>query len=340
MSPSKSISVADLSGKQKVAILVISLGQHHSVRLLKLLSEEEIEEITLEIANFKKIDSDLQEEILQEFYNMAVAQEYIMSGGVDYARSILNDAVGSNKADEIISRLSSFLRVSPFDFLKHTDSKQLLTFISNEHPQTIALILSYLDAGDAAPVLSGLTPEIQVDVARRLANMDRCSPEVIREVERILEQKISSVMTTDTQQTGGVKSLVEVLNLVDRATEKAIMESLEDSEPELADEVKRLMFVFEDIKMLDDRAIQAVLGQTDKKDLGLALKSVAEDVKTKCLKNMSQRAAQSLMEEMEFMGPVRLKDVEDAQQRIVAVIRRLEESGEIIIDRGGDNAMV
>ncbi|MEZ5339746.1 MAG: flagellar motor switch protein FliG [bacterium] len=340
MPTDRTISVSELNGKQKVAILVIALGQEHSVKLLRLLSEEEIEEITLEIANFKKINADLQEEILQEFYNLAVAQEYIMSGGVDYARTILNDAVGSSKADEIIGRLSSFLRVSPFDFLKHTDPKQLLTFISNEHPQTIALILSYLDPGDAAPVLGGLAPEVQVDVARRLANMDRCSPEVIREVERILEQKISSVMTTDIQQTGGVKVLVEVLNLVDRTTEKAIMESLEDSEPELADEVKRLMFVFEDIKMLDDRAIQAVLGQTDKKDLALSLKSVAEDVRSKCLKNMSQRAAQSLVEEMDFMGPVRLKDVEDAQQRIVAVIRRLEESGEIIIDRGGDNAMI
>ena len=340
MTADRAISVSELNGKQKVAILVIALGQENSVKLLRLLGEEEIEEITLEIANFKKISPDMQEEILQEFYNLAIAQEYIMSGGVDYARTILNDAVGSNKADEIIGRLSSFLRVSPFDFLKHTDPKQLLTFISNEHPQTISLILSYLEPSDAAPVLGGLAPEVQVDVARRLANMDRCSPEVIREVERILEQKISSVMTTDIQQTGGVKSLVEVLNLVDRSTEKAIMESLEDSEPELADEVKRLMFVFEDIKMLDDRAIQAVLGQTDKKDLALALKSVAEDVRMKCMKNMSQRAAQALTEEMDFMGPVRLKDVEDAQQRIVAVIRRLEESGEIIIDRGGENAMI
>ena len=340
MTADRAISVSELNGKQKVAILVIALGQENSVKLLRLLGEEEIEKITLEIANFKKISPDMQEEILQEFYNLAIAQEYIMSGGVDYARTILNDAVGSNKADEIIGRLSSFLRVSPFDFLKHTDPKQLLTFISNEHPQTISLILSYLEPSDAAPVLGGLAPEVQVDVARRLANMDRCSPEVIREVERILEQKISSVMTTDIQQTGGVKSLVEVLNLVDRSTEKAIMESLEDSEPELADEVKRLMFVFEDIKMLDDRAIQAVLGQTDKKDLALALKSVAEDVRMKCMKNMSQRAAQALTEEMEFMGPVRLKDVEDAQQRIVAVIRRLEESGEIIIDRGGENAMI
>ncbi len=277
----------------------------------------------------------MQDEILREFYNLALAQEYILQGGVDYARSVLRDAVGEEKAGEIIGRLSSFLRVTPFDFLKKTDPKQLLTFISNEHPQTIALILCYLDPEDAAPVVGGLPPEIQVDVARRIANMDRTSPEVIREVERVIEQKVSSVMTTEVTQSGGVKNLVEVLNLVDRATEKAIMENLEDSDPELADEIKRLMFVFEDIKLLDDRSVQTVLGQTDKKDLAMAIKGVAEDVREKVMRNMSKRAAASLQEEMDFMGPVRLKDVEDAQQRIVNVIRRLEESGEIIIERGG-----
>jgi len=324
----------DLTGKQKVALLVISLGQATSVKLLRLLTEEEIEEITLEIANFKKVDADLQEEILQEFYNLALAQEYIMQGGVDFARDILQGALGDNKAEEIIGRLSSFLRVTPFDFLKRTDSKQLLTFIANEHPQTIALILCYLEPEDAAPVLGGLPPEVQVDVARRIANMDRTSPEVIREVERVIEQKVSAVMTTEVAQSGGVKNLVEVLNRVDRGTEKAIMENLEDSDPELADEVKRLMFVFEDVRILDDRAIQAVLGQSEKKDLALALKGVSEDVKEKLLKNMSKRAAASLQEDMDFMGPVRLKDVEDAQQRIVNVIRRLEEAGEIIVERG------
>lgn len=277
----------------------------------------------------------MQDEILREFYNLALAQEYILQGGVDYARSVLKDAVGDEKASEIIGRLSSFLRVTPFDFLKKTDPKQLLTFIANEHPQTIALILCYLDPDDAAPVVSGLPPEVQVDVARRIANMDRTSPEVIREVERVIEQKVSAVMTTEVTQSGGVKNLVEVLNLVDRATEKAIMENLEDSDPELADEIKRLMFVFEDIKMLDDRSIQAVLGQTDKKDLAMALKGVGEEVREKIMKNMSKRAASSLQEDMDFMGPVRLKDVEDAQQRIVNVIRRLEESGDIIIERGG-----
>jgi flagellar motor switch protein FliG len=334
------LSVADLTGKQKVAILIISLGQTISVKLLKLLSEEEIEEITLEIANFKKVDPNLQEEILTEFYNLAVAQEFIMQGGVEYARGILEDAVGGGRAEEIIGRLSSFLRITPFDFLKHTDAKQLLSFIQGEHPQTISLILSYLDPEDAAPVLSGLPPEVQVDVAQRIAAMDRTSPEVIREVERVLEQKVSAVMTTEIAQAGGVKNLVEVLNRVDRSTEKAIMENLEDSDPELADEVKRLMFVFEDIKLLDDRAIQTVLGQADKKDLALALKSVSDELKEKILRNMSQRASASLQEDMDFMGPVRLKDVEDAQQRVVNIIRRLEDSGEIIIERGGESTLV
>jgi flagellar motor switch protein FliG len=335
-----SYSIADLNGKQKVAILIISLGQEASVKLLKMLDEEEIEEITLEIANFKKVDPGLQEEILMDFYNLAIAQDYIMSGGVDYARNILEDALGSGRADEIIGRLSSFLRVTPFDFLKHTDAKQLLSFIQNEHPQTIALIMSYLDPENAAPVLSGLPPEIQVDVSQRIANMDRTSPEVIREVERVLEQKVSAVMTTEIVQAGGVKNLVEVLNRVDRSTEKSIMENLEDSDPELADEVKRLMFVFEDVKLLDDRAIQTVLGQADKKDLALALKGVSDDVRDKIMRNMSKRAAASLQEDMDFMGPVRLKDVEDAQQRVVNIIRRLEDSGEIIIERGGESTLV
>jgi flagellar motor switch protein FliG len=334
------LSVVDLTGKQKVAILIISLGQKISVKLLKLMSEEEIEEITLEIANFKKVDPNLQEEILTEFYNLAIAQEFIMQGGVEYARGILEDAVGGGRAEEIIGRLSSFLRITPFDFLKHTDAKQLLSFIQGEHPQTISLILSYLDPEDAAPVLSGLQPEIQVDVAQRIAAMDRTSPDVIREVERVLEQKVSAVMTTEIAQAGGVKNLVEVLNRVDRSTEKAIMENLEDSDPELADEVKRLMFVFEDIKLLDDRAIQTVLGQADKKDLALALKSVSDELKEKILRNMSQRAAASMQEDMDFMGPVRLKDVEDAQQRVVNIIRRLEDSGEIIIERGGESTLV
>jgi flagellar motor switch protein FliG len=332
-------SVMDLTGKQKVALLVISLGQQTSVKLLKLLTEDEIEEITLEIANFKKVDPAMQEEILREFYNLALAQEYIMQGGVDYARDVLRGAVGDGKADEIIGRLSSFLRVTPFDFLKRTDTKQLLNFISSEHPQTIALILCYLDPEDAAPVVGGLPPEVQVDVARRIANMDRTSPEVIREVERVIEQKVSAVMTTEVTQSGGVKSLVEVLNRVDRSTEKAIMENLEETDPELADEVKRLMFVFEDVKILDDRAIQAILSQAEKKDLALALKGVGDDVKEKIMKNMSKRAAGSLQEDMDFMGPVRLKDVEDAQQRIVGIIRRLEEAGEIIIERGGSQML-
>jgi flagellar motor switch protein FliG len=334
------MTVAQLTGKQKVAMLIITLGHETSVKMLRLLTEDEIEEITLEIANFKKVDPDLQEEILREFYNLAMAQEYIMQGGVEYARGVLNEALGTGRAEDIIGRLSSFLRVTPFDFLKHTDAKQLLSFIQGEHPQTIALILAYLTPDISAGVLAGLPPETQVDVARRIATMDRSNPEVIREVERVLEQKVSAVMTTEIIQTGGVKNLVEVLNRVDRSTEKAIMESLEDNDPELADEVKRLMFVFEDVRMLDDRAIQTVLGQTDKKDLALALKAVGDEVKERILKNLSKRAGASLQEDMDFMGPVRLKDVEDAQQRIVNIIRRLEDSGEIVIERAGEASYV
>ncbi len=329
-------ALSDLNGRQKVAVLLIALGQQLSVEVLKHLSEEEIESITLEIANFQKIEPELQEEVLEEFYNMLLAQRYISLGGVGYARDVLERALGSGKADEIISKLSSFIKVSPFDFLKRTDPQQLLAFIQNEHPQTIALILSYLPPESASQILSGLPPEIQVEVARRIATMDRTSPDVVREVERVMEKKLSTLLETEFSQVGGIQALVEVLNRVDRGTERLILESLEDQDPELAEEVKKRMFVFEDIRLLDDRSIQLVLREIDMKDLALALKAVSDDVKNRIFKNMSQRAAQTLQEDMEYMGPVRLKDVEDAQQRIVATIRRLEEEGQIIIARGGE----
>ncbi len=329
-------ALSDLNGRQKVAVLLIALGQQLSVEVLKHLSEEEIESITLEIANFQKIEPELQEEVLEEFYNMLLAQRYISLGGVGYARDVLERALGSGKADEIISKLSSFIKVSPFDFLKRTDPQQLLAFIQNEHPQTIALILSYLPPESASQILSGLPPETQVEVARRIATMDRTSPDVVREVERVMEKKLSTLLETEFSQVGGIQALVEVLNRVDRGTERLILESLEDQDPELAEEVKKRMFVFEDIRLLDDRSIQLVLREIDMKDLALALKAVSDDVKNRIFKNMSQRAAQTLQEDMEYMGPVRLKDVEDAQQRIVATIRRLEEEGQIIIARGGE----
>ncbi len=341
MVKSESKGFSDFTGKQKAAILVIALGQDASIRLLKELSEEEIESITLEIANFRNVTPELQEKVFDEFYNMLMARSYLAAGGMDYARSLLNEAVGADKSDEILGKLSTFLRVAPFDFLKRTDKEQLLSFIQTEHPQTIALILAFMEAQDAAKVIQGLPADIQPEVAQRLAKMDRTSPEVIREVERVIEQKVSAVVSTELSSAGGIPDLVSVLNYVDRSTEKLILEALEDRDPELADEVKRMMFVFEDIRLLDDRTVQKVMQEIpDKKDLAIALRGVSDEVKDKILRNMSKRAAATLQEDMDFMGPMRLKDVEDAQQRIVEVIRKLEEAGDIIIERGGQSQFV
>ncbi|HAA90237.1 MAG: Flagellar motor switch protein FliG [Thermoanaerobacterales bacterium 50_218] len=329
-----------LTGKQKAAILLISLGPELSAQVLKHMNEDEVEQLTLEIANIRKIPPEERDEVCQEFYQMCVAHEYITQGGIEYAKELLEKAFGPQKSAEIIARLTATLQVRPFDFIRKADPNQLLNFIQNEHPQTIALIIAYLDPEQAAAVLSALPPELQVDVARRVALMDRTSPEIIKEVERVLERKLSSVVLQDYTSAGGVKSLVEVLNRVDRATEKTIIESLEVQDPELAEEIKKLMFVFEDIVYLDDRAVQLVLREVDSHDLALALKGAGEEVRAKIEKNMSKRAAQILREDIEYMGPVRLRDVEDAQQRIVAVIRKLEEQGQIIISRGGREEII
>jgi flagellar motor switch protein FliG len=341
MAKAETKGVTELTGKQKAAILVIALGQMASIRLLKELSEEEIESITMEIANFRNVTPEIQETVFEEFYDMLMARSYLATGGMDYARQLLTEAVGAVKSDEILGKLSTFLRVAPFDFLKRTDKEQLLSFIQNEHPQTIALILAFMEPQDAAKVIGGLPADVQPEVAQRLAKMDRTSPEVIREVERVIEQKVSAVVSTELSSAGGIPDLVSVLNFVDRSTEKSIMEALEDRDPELADEVKRMMFVFEDIRQLDDRTVQKVLQEIpDKKDLSIALRGVSDEVKDKILRNMSKRAAATLQEDMDFMGPMRLKDVEDAQQRIVEVIRKLEEAGDIIIERGGQTQFV
>ncbi|KHM53109.1 flagellar motor switch protein FliG, partial [Anaerovibrio lipolyticus] len=249
-------------------------------------------------------------------------------------------ALGSEKASAIISRLTTSLQVRPFDFLHKTDPSQLLNFIQNEHPQTIALIMAYLDPDQAATILSSLPAERQAEVAKRIAIMDRTSPDVLREVERVLERKLSALVTQDFTDAGGVKAIVEVLNRVDRATEKGIVDALEVDNPELTEEIKKLMFVFEDIVMIDDRSLQMVLREVDTKDLSLALKATNSDVQGKVFKNMSKRAGDMLREEIEFMGPVKIRDVEEAQQRIVNVIRRLEEKGEIVISRGKGDEMI
>lgn len=329
-----------MSGLQKSAILLISLGPEKSANIFKHLKEEEIEELTLEIANTRNITTQVKEEVIAEFYQLCLAQQYIAEGGIGYAKELLEKALGSDKAVSVISKLTASLQVKPFEFVRKTDASQLLNFIQDEHPQTIALILSYMSPTQASMIISALPPERQADVAKRVAMMDRTSPDIIKEVEKILESKLASLVNQDYTIIGGVDAVVEILNAVDRGTEKHIMETLEIEEPELADEIRKKMFVFEDVLLLDDRAIQRVLRDVDNNDLAVALKGANEQVQTTIFNNLSKRLAAMIKEDMEFMGPVRMKDVEEAQQKIVNIIRKLEDAGEIVISRGGGDEIV
>jgi len=304
------------------------------------MNEEDIEQLTLEIANVRKVPTEKMDEIFREFYEMCLASQFIGQGGIDYAKEVLEKAYGMEKTMEIIGRISSSLQVRPFDFIRKTEPSHLLNFIQSEHPQTIALILAYLDAEKAAVILGALAPERQAEVAKRIAIMDTTSPEIIKEVERILERKLSSIAPQELTAAGGVKAVVEIINRVDRSTEKTIMETLEVQDPELAEEIKKLMFVFEDIVIIDDRSVQRVLREVESQDLALALKGASNEVSQKIYHNMSTRASDMLREDIEFMGPVRLRDVEEAQQRIVNIIRRLEDSGEIVVARGGGDEVI
>lgn len=330
----------ELTGKQKAAILLISLGPDVSASIYKHLSEDEIEQLTLEISSVRKVEPSLKEAVLHEFEQIMLAQNYLEKGGVSYAKQVLEKALGSEQAMMIINRLTSSLQVRPFDFARKADPMQLLNFIQHEHPQTIALILSYLEPPQAGQILSSLPQERQADIARRIATMGSTSPEVINEVEQILERKLSATVTQDYTQTGGLEAVVEVLNGVDRATEKIIIDTLEIQDPALAEEIKQRMFVFEDIVTLDNRSIQRVIRDVENDDLLLSLKVASEEVKSIIFKNMSSRMVETFKEEMEFMGPVRLKDVEEAQSRIVAAIRRLEDAGEIVLARGGGDDII
>jgi flagellar motor switch protein FliG len=329
-----------LSGRQKAAILLISLGPDVSAQVYKHLTEEEIEKLSLEISSVKKVDAGMKEDVLDQFHQIALAQDYISQGGIGYAKTVLEKAFGEQEANNIINRLTSSLQVRPFDFARKADPQQVLNYIQNEHPQTIALVLSYLDPEQAGQILSALPQEMQADIARRIATMDSTSPEIISQVEEVLERNISSSFTEDYTQTGGIQAVVEVLNGVDRSTERTILDALEIQDPELADEIKKRMFVFEDIVILDNRAIQRVIREVENEDLRLALKVSSDEVKEIVFKNMSQRMAETFKEEMEYMGPVRLRDVEEAQTRIVASIRRLEDIGEIVIARGGGDDII
>ena len=333
-------SKTERTGREKAAMLLISLGPERSAEIFKHLKEEEIEQLTLEIANIRAVTPEEKEKVLEEFYQICLAQEYIAEGGISYAKEILEKALGTQKALDVINKLTVSLQVRPFEFVRKADPAQLLNFIQKEHPQTIALILAYLKPQQAAAVLASLPQDKQADVARRIAMMDRTSPEIIKEVERILEKNLSSLVTEDFTAAGGVQAIVNILNTVDRGTEKYIMETLEIEDTDLAEEIRKRMFVFEDILTLDNRSIQRFLREVDNNLLAVALKGATEEVQKVIYSNMSKRLAEMIREDIEYMGPVRLKDVEEAQQKIVNIIRKLEDAGEIIISRGGGDEII
>ncbi|WP_448523488.1 flagellar motor switch protein FliG [Pseudothermotoga sp.] len=329
-----------LTGKRKAAILLVMLGPEKAALVLKHLDESDVEQLTIEIANLGKIMDEEKKQVLTEFQDIARAREMIAQGGIEYAKEVLQKAFGPEKAMKIIERLVSNLQVKPFDFLRQADPLQLVNFLQNEHPQTIAVILSYLEPQLAGKILSAFPEELQIEVIKRIALLERTSPDVIRDIEKNLERKLSGFVMQTFSQVGGVDTAAEIMNSIDRTSERKIMEKLSYDSPELAEEIRRRMFVFEDIVKLDDRSVQIVLREVETRDLALALKGASEEVKQKIFKNISKRAAQLLQDELEYMGPVRLKDVEEAQQKIINVIRRLEEAGEIVIARGGGEELI
>lgn len=329
-----------LKGKKKVAILLTALGPEKASEILKHFSEQEMEQITMEIANLEKVDKESQEKVMEEFQVMNQTQHYILEGGTDYAKEVLEKAMGPQKASEMIKRLKEQTMVKPFSFARNADPNQLVNMLSSEHPQVVSLILSYLDSHQSATVLAELPGEMQSDIARRIAKMERVSPEVLDSVESTLQEKLTTVFQQDFTQAGGIDSIVQILNSVDRGTEKLILEELEKEDPELADEIRQRMFIFEDVVTLDDASIQRIVREVENNELAKALKGATEEVKERIFRNISKRAAEMLQEELDFMGPVRLREVEDAQQNIVSAIRRLDEAGEIIISRGGEDTII
>jgi len=329
-----------VSGRRKAAILLVTMGPERAARVLKNLEDSEVEMLTIEIANLGKVTNEERKAVLEEFQSLTKAREMIISGGIEYAKEMLIKAFGPEKAMQIIERLVSNLSVKPFEFMKSADVVQIVNFLQSEHPQTIALVLSFLEPRIAAQVLGALPENLQIDVIKRISLLERASPDVVKEVEKLLEKKFAGVATQTMSAVGGLDTAAEIMNSLDRSTEKNIMERLTYETPELAEEIRRRMFVFEDILKLDDRSVQLVLREVNSQDLAVALKGASEELKNKIFNNMSKRAQQLLKDEIEFMGPVRVKDVEEAQQKIINVIRRLEEAGEIVIARGGGEELI
>ncbi len=329
-----------LTGRRKAAILLVTMGPERAARVLKNLEDSEVEALTIEIANLGKVTNEERKAVLEEFQSLTKAREMIISGGIEYAKEMLIKAFGPEKAMQIIERLVSNLAVKPFEFMKSADVVQIVNFLQSEHPQTIALVLSFLDTRIAAQVLGSLPENLQLEVIKRISLLERASPDVVKEVEKLLEKKFAGVATQTMSAVGGLDTAAEIMNNLDRSTEKNLMERLTYETPELAEEIRRRMFVFEDILKLDDRSVQLVLREVNTQDLAVALKGASEELKQKIFNNMSKRAQQLLKDEIEFMGPVRVKDVEEAQQKIINIIRRLEEAGEIVIARGGGEELI
>lgn len=331
----------ELEGLTKAAILLLTLDPTIAGEMLKQMPSEQVEEVTRELASLGRVPDALRSAVVEEFYGMSVASSYLAEGGLDYAKVLLQQSLDPEKATRVLQQIQTQVQKTPFAFLQKAESENLLTFIQDEHPQTIALIVCHLPHHKAAEILAGLPQQKQIEVIKRVANMEQTNPEVIKEVEKGLESRLSSMLMQSMEKAGGIPTVAEILNLTDRSTEKTIMEGLEAEEPDLVEQIRRLMFVFEDIKLVDDKGIQTIMKEIDNDELALALKTASQELQDKIFRNMSERAAQLIKEDMQYMGPVRVSDVEAAQQRIVDIVRRLEDSGDIIISgRGGDAEML
>lgn len=332
---------SELEGTTKAAILLVAVGMDNASSVLKEMSPDAVEEVTRELASLGRVPPELQNAVVREFYDLSLASDLMAEGNLEFAKTVLLNSMDPKQAERMLSQIQTQVQKTPFSFLQRAESENLLTFIQDEHPQTIALIVCHLPHHKAAEILVGLPMQKQIEVIKRIANMEQTNPEVIREVERGLESRLANMLMQSMEKAGGIPTVAEVLNLADRATEKAIMEGLEAEDPDLVEEIRRLMFVFEDIMLVNDKGIQSVLKEVDNDELALALKTASPELQAKIFANMSQRAAEAIKEDMEYMGPVRVSDVEAAQQRIVDVVRRLEESGDLIIQgRGGETELV
>lgn len=330
----------ELAPAKKVALVLASMGADTASSIYKHLSDDDVEAISVELARMEYHSIDVVEEVLNEFYELCLTQKVVTEGGLDYARSVLEKAFGAEAADSLLNRITKQLETKSFDFVRKADYKNLLAIVQNEHPQTIALILSYARTDQASAILSELPKEKRVEVVERIANMDRASPEVVKAIEGSLEKKFATLASSDSMEVGGISYVAEIMNNVDRATEKYIFDELSARDQKLADLIKQKMFVFEDIVRLDAKDIQEFVKQVDSKDLAVAIKGSTQEVAECIFANISSRARENLQADIEYLHNVRMRDVDEAQQRIVGIIRRLEQEGAITITRGGGDEII